>query len=597
MKSLFKTRSLSALLIIGLASAASMAACGGDDGQDGDPLLIDEAPASDECGDLDGTVVTIGYDTDGDGAVDDVVDTYHICDGEDGPDGEPGEPGEDGRDAPVVVTSVESTSPGGECAYGGQRVAFGLDRNHDGSFEEDDLLSAEYICNNTCTGEMDLEVDIGTLPSVLYEGFENRVSVETDAEDLAFFAYSTEHFLSTGDSAARLDIEYDSDAEELILTPDADGSDDANFIVLITDGCDTTVKNLDFSDFAEGEATVYFAHLADGAGPVSARLQGDDDALGTLDFTDVAGPLTFDTNESYTFELLDDDDDVIFTTDELEFMEPWTTKTIFAYFDDGDLVVDVREAATDNIPLEKSRFQVQHLAENDLEDADLIRVDEDGDLTYEWADLAFPELTPVIEFDADPGTYFAFDDVGDGDPHVDFNSMAGLFLGGNAVDGYVIETDAGTEMLTIDFSTGIAEIHNPNVQTYFQSVDADLSDEEDYTNSVTVTGCDTVVDIDLDIVFFNTWRGDFTVYLEDPSGDEIPLKSRFGGSTNDIIGNFNETLDPETGFNGVDGVEPISYFEGADGNGEWTIRIFDHDPPWNSNPFFESWQLNLVCGS
>ena len=86
----------------------------GEDGEDGNPLLSETSPAPSGACPEGGIEVTVGYDTTGDGVIDDVVESYVICDGETGPEGPQGETGpegpagEDGEDGEDAGTYGEN---------------------------------------------------------------------------------------------------------------------------------------------------------------------------------------------------------------------------------------------------------------------------------------------------------------------------------------------------------------------------------------------------------------------------------------------------------------------------------------------------------
>lgn len=110
----------------------------------------------------------------------------------------------------------------------------------------------------------------------------------------------------------------------------------------------------------------------------------------------------------------------------------------------------------------------------------------------------------------------------------------------------------------------------------------------DATDTIDIDNCPTVTEIDMDVEIFHNWRGDLEVRLENPAGDEILLKDA-SGSANDIIGNFNDTLDPEGS-----GAEPISEFEDDLGTGTWTLTV-DDTVGWEPPGTLSEWTLNLTC--
>ena len=125
----------------------------GNDGADGTPFTI-ETEAADEC-DNGGIHYRFGYDTTGDGEIDEVVSEETVCNGIDGEDGN------DGNDGLPML--LETSAIGGEddCLTG-TTYTFGYDTTDDGQI--DDVVSEESIC---------------TTPTVLY--FVDGISASGDA--------------------------------------------------------------------------------------------------------------------------------------------------------------------------------------------------------------------------------------------------------------------------------------------------------------------------------------------------------------------------------------------------------------------------------
>ncbi len=109
---------------------------------------------------------------------------------------------------------------------------------------------------------------------------------------------------------------------------------------------------------------------------------------------------------------------------------------------------------------------------------------------------------------------------------------------------------------------------------------------------ITVGSCPLIGDIDMDIEITHTWRGDLRIELTSPGGITHTLKDRYGGSTNDIIGNFNQTLEPNVGFSG-DNAVAIDSFVGESGTGEWTLNVSDNVS--GDTGTLNEWTLNLEC--
>ncbi len=115
---------------------------------------------------------------------------------------------------------------------------------------------------------------------------------------------------------------------------------------------------------------------------------------------------------------------------------------------------------------------------------------------------------------------------------------------------------------------------------------------------IDIGGCNNVAEINMDIEINHGWRGDLVVRLTNPAGESRALKARpgtgvFGDSNPDIIGNFNETLDPVAGDPATTQAEPIANFIDGDGNGEWVLNVSDN--AGGTVGTLNSWTLNLTC--
>jgi uncharacterized protein (TIGR03382 family) len=112
------------------------------DGQDGRPVVItsETIAAGDTCA-AGGSQITAGYDTDGDGAIDEVSTTLTLC------NGTPGADGSDGTDGAISLLRLDAEPEGANCAAGGQRISAGVDQDGDGALDDVEITSTAYVCN------------------------------------------------------------------------------------------------------------------------------------------------------------------------------------------------------------------------------------------------------------------------------------------------------------------------------------------------------------------------------------------------------------------------------------------------------------------
>ncbi len=104
----------------------------GPEGSDGRELLVETSTAAQNLCPAGGTRILMGYDNNGDGAIDEVQAQYTICSGEAGEDG-----------TPLLVASELADEE--DCPGGGLSLIFGYDT--DGDDEIDDVVSTEVICD------------------------------------------------------------------------------------------------------------------------------------------------------------------------------------------------------------------------------------------------------------------------------------------------------------------------------------------------------------------------------------------------------------------------------------------------------------------
>lgn len=94
----------------------------------------------------------------------------------------------------------------------------------------------------------------------------------------------------------------------------------------------------------------------------------------------------------------------------------------------------------------------------------------------------------------------------------------------------------------------------------------------------------TISNVSVDIGITHTYRGDLIVELTSPAMTTVRLWNRTGGSANDLVGNFPATLAP---------ANPLTPFNGAAGNGAWTISVSDN--AGLDTGTLDSWGLTVGC--
>ncbi len=114
---------------------------GGADGENGLTSLIRVSP-SESC-ENGGIEIEIGLDTNDNGELDpgEIDASYDICNGADGANGTNGANGFN------TLSNVITEDPGPNCPNGGIKIELGLDTNENGSLDNDEVVSENYVCN------------------------------------------------------------------------------------------------------------------------------------------------------------------------------------------------------------------------------------------------------------------------------------------------------------------------------------------------------------------------------------------------------------------------------------------------------------------
>lgn len=102
-------------------------------------------PAGTPCA-QGGSAVLAGLDANRNGLLEDneITSTSYVCNGAAGAPGGSGPAGSAGHDS---LLSLTPESPGANCAYGGQRVQSGLDRDNNGVLSVGEVTSTSYLCS------------------------------------------------------------------------------------------------------------------------------------------------------------------------------------------------------------------------------------------------------------------------------------------------------------------------------------------------------------------------------------------------------------------------------------------------------------------
>ena len=156
----------------------------------------------------------------------------------------------------------------------------------------------------------------------------------------------------------------------------------------------------------------------------------------------------------------------------------------------------------------------------------------------------------------------------------------------------------GTQVLPVELGegeslTGLDVTLTPTTETHY-SLEPGLAipddDETGITSTITVpaseAGVLAGVTVDLDIA--HTYQGDLIVQLTGPDTYAVVLHDRSGGGTDDIVGNYPETLE-------VAGPGELDHFIGENNAGDWVLAITDNASIDTGT--LNAWGLNFLIPS
>jgi subtilisin-like proprotein convertase family protein len=164
---------------------------------------------------------------------------------------------------------------------------------------------------------------------------------------------------------------------------------------------------------------------------------------------------------------------------------------------------------------------------------------------------------------------------------------------------------------TADQGSGVSEpffvgVGEPSCQIVDATdVPQSILDDQTITSTIQITAGGEIAEVRIPVSITHTYIGDLTVELIAPSGTEVMLHNRSGGSTNDIVGTYGDDLTP---------AEPLTVLDGESAVGAWKLRITDHaggdtgtlnrwsvdvcgDDPLTATPEMRLRDVDVVAGS
>ena len=162
----------------------------------------------------------------------------------------------------------------------------------------------------------------------------------------------------------------------------------------------------------------------------------------------------------------------------------------------------------------------------------------------------------------------------------------GVLYNGDGGD-YVLEVEA-LETITGGF-TLTAEETDVFEETWESSPNSSFATGGSTSDTINVSGCPHIKDIEVTISITHSWIGDLAVDLNAPNGQSITLHANEGGMTSNINATYPYPSDPDLN-DGADLEDQI----GADGGGDWTLTVTD-TMGWEPGGTLNDWEIWMEC--
>ncbi len=521
------------------------------------------------------------------------------CSAEDGVDGLAGAVGDQGTQGPVGDQGADGDK--GAAGDQGVKGATG-DAGMAGECDEAGALEITGV-----TG----------LPDLVFVG-----------ADSPAFTIEVQH--EGGAAATGLTATYFSDGPELVegasattftISPEEEGT--YSYSVYVTDGC--TFDTVEFEiEAAFFQGNVSIVHLAPGivgtvevrVGDVALAVVPPEAALEHL-------PIPVDT---VTFGLWDADDAAatapIATTPEVS-LNHGDFKTIVIH-GDGSGGAAFTVLTDDLTPVAEPDDHIRLQAFHAIAGAGAVDITDNNDndalvfdnlafrqLSSESPELMAGAMSLGIDLDQNGTADYTFnfatgeDDanvIWDGEIGTAFVYMKGIFP---ALFLRSAQPDVGSvagAAVTVDPS-GITP---DTTQTGTSAPNLDIDPAEGglsgnpstVSDDIAITGCDTVVTVEVDLDVVHDWRGDLVMSLTSPGGTEVLLTVADGSdNADDYVGLFKDGASADaTNPTEYEPVQPLGDFLGTAGTGTWTLTITDvWGDSTGNNDNWNSWGLTIGC--
>jgi len=409
---------------------------------------------------------------------------------------------------------------------------------------------------------------------VLYTNYPTDVTIERAGSD--DLTYSV--------AGAGVDYAWDGDT----FTATATSVNATSQVIVATDGC--TIDTLVWDPQVEpGVVTIDVVHLVPGAGEVNFGVTGED-SLATLGFEDrerVVLPFG-----DYGFDVRVRSAPI--ASVEVATFEPGTNHVMVVHTDGENVSMLPVDLGADGVadPESDLRLVGVHAA---AETGEVDVYDVYGESVL-FEDLAYGTADDLGDVPAvDYGLAIDFDD--DGETDLDLGRLSGADFVGNRVVASAYVTALGqARIFAVDVDADVDAIISTNLELTLEPGTFFDDTTDPYQESITVSGCPEVGAVNVEVDITHSYRGDIVMDLEGPAGGLVTLWNEEGSYFDDIYGEFDADAGTDLSGGGDDDLftrSGLVDFEGASGNGEWTLTVADVASI--SSGTVNSWTLRLEC--
>lgn len=384
------------------------------------------------------------------------------AEGPQGKEGEQGPEGESGQDGANSLVETEEVEPGDDCPAGGVRVASGIDENDDGELSEDETDSTQVVCNSPTADCTEFEVDgIEGTDQTYYEGVQSDpITVNHDGGDKVEFELAS----------SRFNAHEGSEADQLSLTPNRVGGP-FQVTLIAHNECTVETKSFVVERVEPAVADTAAVHLYGEQDQLDMTRTGESEALFSFAYGEADGPVSHDP-DTYEFDLVDEDDGVIATSEALDF-QLGQDYTVAAYPDESAEANFLQIEDNWSDPSEDGHARLRPVNLNPAHsEVDIVELDGEDDESSLFEAVPYGEADDADSMEADIER-LGVDTDGDSEANATFTVDGDAIAAGDSANLFV-HGDADSTRVTLQHLGDDAQTHNlPLEPTYEESFEAD----------------------------------------------------------------------------------------------------------------------------